>query len=539
MPHSRQNSTGKRPACSALLAVAIGSMLCAPLHADDAKAKPAKDHVSYTVRPGDTLSQIAGSQMGSAAEWKRLQKLNRIDNPDVLTPGTTLYLPSARGDGKPVQAEAILVKGEVRFRLRADGPVAALTSGTLLTTGAVIETGATGLLTLRFADGSRMLVSPNSRLTLMQMTLNATSGAAVTRATLETGDIESFVTRLRGLKARYEVKTPTLNLAVRGTAFRALFDAQSGEARASVTEGEVKAANEFGDTSVPAGTGTTAAPGRPPATPRPLLPPPALDERGTAFDTFPLRFSWQQLPGAQRYRVELHEGGGGDNGLAATAVVDETAARWQRLANGEYRLRIRGVDELKLDGRNAEFAFKVQAWPAPPLTAAPAEGAVLGADRVKFRWARALDAEYLRFQVATDLAFTQLVTDIPKLTGRSNGLTIPLPPGRYFWRIAAGNASDGAGPFGPIQEFEVGSARAPTAERARLLHWRSGPPGERYGVQIARQGDFSAPLFDAELAEAQIAIPEGAGPLYVRIKRIAPDGFGGEFETAQVFDPQD
>lgn len=539
MPHSQEYSRTNRPARHACLLIAIGSLLCAPLHADKARAAPVRGDVPYTVQPGDTLSQIAGSQMGSAAEWKRLQRRNRIDNPNVLTPGSTIYLPAVRGGVAPVEAEAILVKGEVRFQRSVGGPVTALTLGTRLTDGSLIETGPTGLLMLRFTDGSRMLVSPDSRLTLKQMSLDSKSGAAVTRATLETGDIESFVTRLRGIKARYEVTTPTLNLAVRGTAFRAQFDALAGEARTSVTEGEVKAANGYGETSVPAGTGTIAAAGGPPAIPRPLLPPPALGERLVTVDAFPLRIDWQALPGAQHYRFELHEGGGSDDRLAQMAVVDDTAARWQRLANGEYRLRVHGVDALKLDGKNAELAFKVQAWPSPPLAAVPAEGMVLAADRVKIRWARSAEAEYLHFQVATDDAFQQLVIDIQKLTGRSNGLTIPLPPGSYFWRIAAGNTADGHGPFGPIQTFAVDSARGYVDERARLLHWNRSSPGERYNVQIARQDDFAKPLLDTELGEARVAIPEGEGPLYVRIMRSAPDGFGGEYEAAQVFDPQD
>lgn len=489
----------------------------------------------YTVQPGDTLSSIAKARLNDAAAWKRLQAMNQIANPDVLRPGTSLRLPRGKAGAVPVQADVVLVKGDVRFRPGPGAAWAPLVSGAQLGAGAIIETGATGLLTLRFPDQSRMLVAPNSRLALTQLLLDGASGVAVTRTTLEAGNVESSVTPLRGIKARYEVTTPALNLAVRGTVFRVHFDEAQGITRAMVNEGLVKAGNSFGETSIPAGSGTIAERGRAPLAPRPLLPAPQLEAAAALVEAFPLGVMWQQTQGAGQYLVELLEGGNTES-LVDRFVVDATASHWRHLPNGEYRLRIRGVDEAQLEGSNAELKFKVQAWPPAPLVATPAEGAVVNADRVKFRWARVQDAEYLRFQVARDSRFQNMVMDVRNLTGKSNGLTVPLAPGHYYWRIAAGTAADGLGPFGATQSFDVKASGAATASvQASSLRWREGAAGERYVVQMARQGDFAAPVVDTEVRSAEVAVP-GAGLMYVRIKRIAADGYAGDFEATQFFD---
>ena len=51
---------------------------------------------AYTVRPGDSLSEIALRFMGSAQRWQQLYELNRsaITNPDAIRVGTVLKVPT-------------------------------------------------------------------------------------------------------------------------------------------------------------------------------------------------------------------------------------------------------------------------------------------------------------------------------------------------------------------------------------------------------------------------------------------------------------
>jgi LysM repeat protein len=52
---------------------------------------------SYTIRPGDTLSQIAARAYGSAADWPAVWWANRrqVPDPDLITAGQRLALPSS------------------------------------------------------------------------------------------------------------------------------------------------------------------------------------------------------------------------------------------------------------------------------------------------------------------------------------------------------------------------------------------------------------------------------------------------------------
>jgi nucleoid-associated protein YgaU len=51
---------------------------------------------SYTVRPGDTLSKIAKSQLGNANDYVRIFEANRdqLSDPDMIKPGQVLRIPS-------------------------------------------------------------------------------------------------------------------------------------------------------------------------------------------------------------------------------------------------------------------------------------------------------------------------------------------------------------------------------------------------------------------------------------------------------------
>lgn len=54
------------------------------------------EHRTYTVRPGDYLSEIAAANLGSADRWREIYDLNKEaigDNPNLIHPGLILQLP--------------------------------------------------------------------------------------------------------------------------------------------------------------------------------------------------------------------------------------------------------------------------------------------------------------------------------------------------------------------------------------------------------------------------------------------------------------
>jgi hypothetical protein len=134
------------------------------------------------------------------------------------------------------------------------------------------------------------------------------------------------------------------------------------------------------------------------------------------------------------------------------------------------------------------------------------------------------------------------LSGLPALT--QNELSIPLPPGQYYWRVATIAAGQDQGPFSDVQGFiqrsipESPALEAPQISDTHLLfRWRAGKAGDTYQVQVARTRDFAQPILDSVVAanQSQIDRPE-SGTYYLRVRTIDADGFAGPFGPTQQLD---
>lgn len=57
----------------------------------DEPAAPAPEYRTYTVKSGDTLSEIAAS---FGVDWHEMARLNHLDNPDLIYPGQVFKVPN-------------------------------------------------------------------------------------------------------------------------------------------------------------------------------------------------------------------------------------------------------------------------------------------------------------------------------------------------------------------------------------------------------------------------------------------------------------
>lgn len=82
--------------------VRSGSSTNAPERATPRPTTGNESATTYTVRSGDTLSEIAKREYGDAGEWRRIFEANRdqIDNPDLIQPGQELRIPGAQGGAR-------------------------------------------------------------------------------------------------------------------------------------------------------------------------------------------------------------------------------------------------------------------------------------------------------------------------------------------------------------------------------------------------------------------------------------------------------
>lgn len=74
---------------------AASSSTATPASGTPAQARPQQVYTSYTVKRGDTLSEISQELLGTARRWREIYEMNRdvIRDPDNLTAGTELRIP--------------------------------------------------------------------------------------------------------------------------------------------------------------------------------------------------------------------------------------------------------------------------------------------------------------------------------------------------------------------------------------------------------------------------------------------------------------
>ena len=83
----------------------IGWQLRLPTGADTTHAETSnRGAATVTVKPGNTLSEIAQDELGDATRYPELAALNNIPNPDVINVGDVIAIPAA--DPIPEQAAA-------------------------------------------------------------------------------------------------------------------------------------------------------------------------------------------------------------------------------------------------------------------------------------------------------------------------------------------------------------------------------------------------------------------------------------------------
>lgn len=503
----------------------------------------------YRIVPGDTLSGIAAAYLLDPAGWRGLQQHNRVDDPRRLQPGQLLRVPYDWLRRDPVAAEVIFVQGAASVRRLGSATAEPVRAGMPVRPGDLLRTGPQASATLRFADGSRLLISPHSEVLVEDLLVYGRSAVADHGLRLQRGGVDVQVPPARGSAPVFEIRTPAINLGVRGTEFRArVVDGDAGRSIVEVLEGRVAAASPTaavaGTVSVDAGYGTHALPQQPIAPPRPLLPAPAAAHATSAATDAPARPNWQPVEGAVGYRAQVFADAQG-TALLRDAMLTGPAAQWPieaSLPNGRYLLRVRAIDASGLEGRERDLPFTVAMQPSGPRSELPPDGAVIGGDSVNLRWSLQPDALRYRLQLGASRDLTDLLRERVVV---GNDTALALPPGVYHWRVAAmagaAEAAQRSGAFGPARVFEL-RAMPPLPELEPvqfspanlLLRWRPTAAGQGLQVQLASDPAFEQVVFDERTWGAQMQLPRPpAGVYHLRMRSWIGDASAGEFGPAQ------
>jgi len=495
----------------------------------------------YTVRPGDTIWSISDRYLVSMRYWQELQRMNQVSDPHRLPPGKRLRVPIAWLALQPVPVTVVALGGEVRARvLREGGAERTVQAGERLHAGDELSTAADANAVLEFADGSRLHLRGGSTLVLDTVSAYRDSGMTDTRLRLQSGRLDTRTHPAEGPATRFQIETPAAVSAVRGTDYRVGVTAAGERALTEVLSGRVRVTGAGVDHTVDAGFGTVTVRGQAPQRPRPLLPAPDLSAPVALLDRLPFQIAWPELAGVVAYRAQVAASERFDV-LLAERVTPSPRLLGPDLADGQYWLRVRGIDEAGIEGYSGITPFVLNARPVPPIVVAPPPEATVREPQPELAWSRPEGVAGYRLQIARDAAFQDLISDLDEIRAGRHRPATALTPGAYHWRVASIAADGEQGPFADPQRFTFRpvppspTVAAPElAEKDVVFRWSAGLPGQQYRFQLARDPAFDPPLVDRQLSEAHYRL-QGPVPgiYYLRVATIDVDGYAGPFGPPQ------
>ena len=493
----------------------------------------------YTVRPGDNLWDLTEKHLTHIRYLKKLQKLNAIEDPWHMLPGTRLKIPLRWVRLEPATARVVAVLGSTTVLRATGGQPVDVNKGMQLRMGDRLLTAPEASATVEFGDGSRMLIEPDSEVYFDMLRAYGASGFVDTRVRLKNGRTEHKVTPRSGPNSpRYEIFTPAATTAVRGTHYR-IGTFEAGESVATeVLDGRVGVTAAEKLRLVKEGFGVVTQKGRPPAKPARLLEAPNLKDLQIEFERLPLRLELPVIENASAYRIQIADTERFDI-LRYDTLTDKPHVRGVDLPDGNYVLRMRGVDDSGLEGLDGYHKFVVDARPEPPVLLEPPEGALISRDSWVLEWAEPEGAASYHLQVAISPAFTQLLIEAEDIQENRFVLGEGLDPGIYYWRVATRERSGEKGPFGDPQSFKRLAAAPATeppsiAEDRVVFRWSAGLPGDSFEFQLARDRKFDQIVEEIVVTEPTHSIdrPE-SGIYYLRVRTLDADGDAGPYTKPQ------
>jgi hypothetical protein len=470
----------------------------------------------YQVQPGDTIFDIAG-RYATAKDWERLVRLNRIDDPRRLVPGTTVRVPLRLIEKDPAAARVLYQKGDVRIS-KKDVPVA----GNQLERGTEIVTGQDGYLSLELLDGSTVLVLPNAALRIEQVTEFRRAGLQDFVILLERGQVEPNVDPGGKGVGRFEIRTPRAVTGVRGTRFRVgvTDDSVTGE----VLKGRVEV-RATGNRSVTIYEGQGLGATDRGIVSESLLPGPTLQtEVEDGFGDVSVRYI--AVPEAVAYRIQLARDSAFTQVLESRASA-ELEQHFPDLDDGDYFIKVRAISAAGIEGLERVAEVTVAARPVPPITANGVPMAGGGIRQGRAVWAAVPDSagyELEWWQPEPAGAPRMRVPVEPATT------SLELPGKNVRWRVRTLVDRKGARIAGPWSETRAAAARS--SSPPLTLYWR--PRVGMNGQLEISSAVGNGTQLETQPASQQVSLPPlPAGDYIVRHRYIDRQGMARAYSPGQ------
>ncbi len=387
--------------------------------------------LSYAMARGDSLYLLAQRYFLNPADFRQVQKINRIADPRRVPVARVITIPTSILRGEELTARLVAMRGAVAVTAGSRSLDAVV--GMALTSGTALETGENGLLTIEWPNGSRTTLPTRSKVVIRKLRRILLNGAIDYELEVGTGKAETVATPIGEGKGEFRVRTPRAVSAVRGTRFRVGFGGD--DSSAEVIEGNVAVgAGAVPTSSVTTGYGARIAAGGA-ISKEALLPAVEIVEPGKIYVDPVVELALTPVAGARGYHVQISSDSGFVD-IVADQMSAEPLARFANLPNGNWFVRATAISGSGLEGLYQSYVVKRR------LTglAASADGDL---SAMKFRWSGAGEGKRIyRFQIMREKQESLPVVDEGGLGG--DGLELrDLDPGTYFWRVGVRQFQDG------------------------------------------------------------------------------------------------
>lgn len=497
----------------------------------------------YTVVDGDNLWNLSEQHLDKVTRFEQLRKLNNIENPKRLQPGTRIRVPLAWIRSNPVAAKIISITGSAEIQRARSSTSEPAKVGSLMQLGDQLSTEDDSSVAIEFADKSVLSLHENSLVHFDHLSAHGVTGMVDSRLNLLKGRMDTKVTPAVGPGSRFEIETPSAISAVRGTVYRALVMDNGDKSNIEVLHGKVAVSGANKQLLVNKGYGTQVATGQPPLPPKALLPAPIFEPIPDTITEINWRLAWSEVAGAKAYRVEVATENDFDT-LVWEGITEYNRAAFPDLLDGHYAVRVRAIDSLGLEGINQQAMIQLNAQPQPPIALKPVDQQVFREQPPSLQWTAADNAKAYRLEIAADNKFTQPLLD-KTLTDSEFDTASLSALGHYYWRLSS-IANDGeVGPVGPARSYQIKpipekvEAAVSAEESGQLVaSWNVGMGQPNYRVQIANDKAFNDIIIDETIDKAEYAFePFEGDERYLRVKSIEQDGYEGPWGSTQTIQP--
>ncbi|WP_417511722.1 FecR domain-containing protein [Methylophaga sp.] len=497
----------------------------------------------YTVVDGDNLWNLSEQHLDNVTRFEQLRKLNNIENPKRLQPGTRIRVPLAWIRSNPVAAKIISITGTAEIQRARSSTTEPAKVGSLMQLGDQLSTEDDSSVAIEFADKSVLSLHENSLVHFDHLSAHGVTGMVDSRLNLLKGRMDTKVTPAVGPGSRFEIETPSAISAVRGTVYRALVMENGEKSNIEVLHGKVAVSGANKQLLVNKSYGTQVATGQPPLPPKALLPAPIFEPMPDTITEINWRLAWSEVAGAKAYRVEVATENDFDT-LVWEGITEYNRAAFPDLLDGHYAVRVRAIDSLGLEGINQQAMIQLNAQPQPPIALKPVDQQVFREQPPTLQWTTADNAKAYRLEIAADDKFTQPLLD-KTLTDSEFDTASLSALGHYYWRLYS-IADDGEiGPVSPARSYQIKpipekiEAAVSAEESGQLVaSWNVGMGQPSYRVQIANDKTFNEIIIDETIDKAEYAFePFKGDERYLRVKSIEQDGYEGPWGSTQTIQP--